>query len=114
LVRRFLDLPLQANFIETGIYLLDIILKTSALLKQVLLFVPFCYLTITCPYLLYGNMCPLTLASSSSCCTVHCTHSSYIKVPSNCETKHVIFFGKRLCYIPDVLLFVAKLCCNIL
>jgi len=53
---RFLDLPLLANFINKIIYLLDISLKTSALLKQVPLFVPICYLTITCTYL----VCPLT------------------------------------------------------
>jgi len=68
---RYLDLPLQDYFINKIIYLLDISLKTSALLKQVPLFVPICYLTITGTYLLYINMCPLIRASSSSYCTVY-------------------------------------------
>jgi len=68
---RYLDLPLQIHFINKKIYLLDISLKTSALLKQVPLFVPVCYLTISGTYLVYGNMYPLTGASSSSCCKVY-------------------------------------------
>ena len=47
-------------------YLLDISLETSALLKQVPLFVPIYYLNITVTYIVYGNMCPLTGALSGS------------------------------------------------
>jgi len=61
---------------------MDISLKTSALLKQVPLFVPIYYLTTTGTYMLHGNLCPLTFASSSSYCTVY-GHSD-LKVPSNC------------------------------
>jgi len=68
---RYLDLPLQVNFINKRVYLLDISLKTSALLKQVPLLVPICYLTITDTYLVYGDMYPLNGVSSSSCCTVY-------------------------------------------
>jgi len=50
---------------------MDITLKTSALLKKGPMFVPICYLTITCPYLLYGSMCSLRGASWSSYCTVN-------------------------------------------
>jgi hypothetical protein len=71
MMTRFLDHPLQANFINKRIYLLDISLKTPALLQQVPLFVPIYYLTITCTYLVCGNLCPLTGASSSSYCTVY-------------------------------------------
>jgi len=56
-MRRFLDLPLQDYFVDERIYLLDISLETSALFKQVPLIVPIYYLTITCPYLVYGNTC---------------------------------------------------------
>jgi len=47
------------------------ILKNVCLLKQVPLFVPISYLITTGTYLVYGNMCPLPRASSSSYCTVY-------------------------------------------
>jgi len=50
---------------------MNIPLKTPALLKKGPLFVPIYYLTITCPYLVYGNMCALTRASSVRYCTVY-------------------------------------------
>jgi len=77
-----LDLPLQANFIEKSGCLMDISLKTSALLKQGPLFVPIYFLTTTGAYMLHGNMCLLIGASSNSYCTVY-GHSD-LKDPSNC------------------------------
>jgi hypothetical protein len=70
-MRRFMDLPVQDYFIYERIYLMDIALKMSVLLKQVPLFVPIYYLNITCAYMMYGNMCPLTVVSSSRYCTVY-------------------------------------------
>jgi hypothetical protein len=64
-------LPLQANFINERIYLMDISLNVSALLKRAPLFVPIHYITITCTYIMYNNMCPLTGVSSSSCGRVY-------------------------------------------
>ena len=55
-------------------------LKTSALLKQVPLFVPIYYLTVTWTYMVYGNVCPLPRSSSS----VQCTNGSDVEDPSNC------------------------------
>jgi len=70
-MRRFLDLPLQVNFINKRIYLLYISLKTSALLKQEPLFVPIYCLNITVTYIVYGNMCSITGALSGSYSTVY-------------------------------------------
>jgi len=50
---------------------MDISLKSSALLKQVPLLIPTSYLTITGTYMVYGKICPLPRASSSSYCTVY-------------------------------------------
>jgi hypothetical protein len=68
---RFMALPLQANFIKERIYIMDISLKVSALLKKVPQFVTLHYLTIICTYIQYGNMCPVTRVSSGSYGTVY-------------------------------------------
>jgi len=58
-MRRYLYLTLQDNFINKKHYLLDISLKTFALLKQVPLFVKYLSVTptVTGTYLVCGKMC---------------------------------------------------------
>jgi len=74
-MRRFLHLSLQDNFINNRMYLLDMSLKASALLKEAPFFVPmYYYFNLSITYLLfhvhivYDNTGLLTRASSSRYC----------------------------------------------